>query len=80
MITVEQSDERNHFRDLYELVANSSASLETKIEQAIAVGRDRLGVPYGLLSYTGAGRYEVVDSSFSDRDYTAGSVRDLETI
>lgn len=76
---MEQSDGANYFRDLYELGADPSVSLETKIERAIDIGRDRLGVPHGLLSYTGAGEYEVVDSSFADGAYTAGSVQDLGT-
>ena len=76
---MEQSDGANYFRDLYKLGADPSVSLETKIERAIDIGRDRLGVPHGVLSYTGAGGYEIVDSSFTDGDYTAGSVQDLET-
>jgi two-component system OmpR family sensor kinase len=76
---MDHSDGTNYFRDLYELGADPSTSLETKIEQAIAVGRDRLGVPYGVLSYTGSGEYEIIDSTFSDGEYTAGSVQDLGT-
>ncbi|MEF8786392.1 MAG: hypothetical protein V5A45_10705 [Haloarculaceae archaeon] len=45
---------RDYFRDLYELGTDRDASLGEKIERAITVGRDRLGVDYGVLSYTGA--------------------------
>lgn len=74
-----ESDAENYFRDLYELGADPSMSLAEKIERAITVGRDRLGIPYGVLSYTGDGKYEVVDSTFSEGEYVAGSVHDLET-
>jgi two-component system OmpR family sensor kinase len=76
---MEQSDATNYFRDLYELGGDPSMSLEEKIQRAINLGRDRLDVPYGVLSYTGGGEYEIVDSTFSEGDYTAGSVQNLET-
>jgi two-component system OmpR family sensor kinase len=76
---MDQVDRTNYFQDLYELGADPSMSLEAKIEEAIAVGRDRLGVPYGVLSYTGGGEYEIVKSTFSEGAFTAGSVQDLET-
>jgi signal transduction histidine kinase len=76
---MEESDTTNYFRDLYELGADSSMSLAEKIDRAITIGKERLGVPYGVLSYTGSGEYEIVDSSFSDGAYVAGSVHDLET-
>ncbi|MFB6128432.1 MAG: GAF domain-containing sensor histidine kinase [Halorhabdus sp.] len=68
---------RNYFRDLFELEADRSASLDEKIEHAITVGRDRLGVDYGVLSYTGAGEYEVVDSTSDSGTYEAGTTHDL---
>lgn len=74
-----ESEATNYFRDLYELGAEPSLSLSEKIERAINLGRDRLGVPYGVLSYTGSGDYEIVDSTFSEGDYVAGSVHDIET-
>lgn len=74
-----QTDVRNYFRDLLELGSDPSLSIDEKISRAIAVGRDRLEVSYGLLSYTGAGEYEVIDSSISDGTYVAGSTHDLDT-
>jgi two-component system OmpR family sensor kinase len=74
-----ESDVTNYFRDLYELGADPSLSLPAKIERAINLGRDRLDVPYGVLSYTGSGDYEIVDSTFTDGEYVAGTVHDLET-
>lgn len=69
----------DYFQDLYELGIDTSASLEEKIAEAITIGRDRLGVDYGVLSYTGGGDYEVVDSTIQSGEYSAGSVHDLET-
>lgn len=69
----------DYFRDLYELGIDTSASLEQKIERAITVGCDRLTVEYGVLSYTGNGDYEVIDSTIQSGDYAAGSVHNLET-
>ncbi len=76
---MDQADATNYFRDLYELGVDQSLSLEEKIERAITIGRDRLDVPYGVLSYTGSGEYEIVDSTFSEGAFVAGSVHDLET-
>lgn len=73
------TDARNYFQDLYELGGDRSMSIEEKIESAITVGRDRLGVPYGVLSYTGGGEYEIIDSTLSSGPYTPGSVQELET-
>jgi signal transduction histidine kinase len=70
---------RNYFRDLYELGTDNSAPLDEKIEEAITVGRDRLGLDYGVLSYTGAGEYEVVGSTIETGDWTRGTVHDLAT-
>jgi two-component system OmpR family sensor kinase len=41
---VEQADATNYFRDLYELGADRSMSLQAKAEWAITIGRDRLDV------------------------------------
>jgi signal transduction histidine kinase len=71
-------DSGGYFQDLYELGADRSLSLEQKIERAITIGRDRLGLAYGVLSYTAAGEYEVVDSTIESGEYTAGTVYELE--
>jgi signal transduction histidine kinase len=76
---MEQSDTNNYFRDLYELDVDDSLTLAAKIERAITIGRDRLDVQYGVLSYTGSGEYEVIDSTVSSGLYVAESVHDLET-
>ncbi|WP_257299656.1 GAF domain-containing sensor histidine kinase [Haloarchaeobius sp. FL176] len=70
---------RDYFRDLYELGGDTSATLEEKIGRAITVGRDRLDIDYGVLSYTGEGDYEVLASTIESGEYTPGSVHDLET-
>jgi signal transduction histidine kinase len=70
---------RDYFQDLYQLGSDSSASLEEKIEQAITIGRDRLDVDYGVLSYTGSGDYEVIGSTIKSGDYSEGSVHELDT-
>lgn len=69
----------DYFRDLYELSADPSIPLGSKIAEAIEVGRDRLGVQYGVLSYTGSGEYEVIDSTIASGEYEAGTVHELET-
>jgi len=74
-----EQEVRDYFRDLYELGVDESASLDEKVERAITVGRDRLDVDYGVLSYTGAGEYEVIGSTIQSGDYMTGSVHDLET-
>lgn len=68
---------RNYFRDLFEVGTDRSAPLEEKIERAITLGRDRLGVEYGVLSYTGAGEYEIVDSTIESGTYEAGTIHEL---
>ncbi|WP_277543599.1 GAF domain-containing sensor histidine kinase [Haloarcula laminariae] len=67
-----------YFQDLYEVGADRSLSLEEKIERAITIGRDRLDLAYGVLSYTAAGEYEVVDSTIESGEYAAGTVYELE--
>jgi len=74
-----EQEVRDYFRDLYELGMDDSASLDEKVERAITVGRDRLGVDYGVLSYTGAGEYEVIGSTIQSGEYVTGSVHELET-
>ena len=75
---MEQSSATEYFRDLYELGADPSLSLEEKIARTITVGRDRLDVSGGLLSYVDDGDYEIIDSTVSSGDYVAGSVHDLD--
>lgn len=74
-----EGDVTDYFQDLYALGSDPSASLGEKIEQAITIGRDRLGLDYGVLSYTGSGEYEVMGSTIESGEYAAGSVYDLET-
>ena len=75
---MEQSSATEYFRDLYELGADPSLSLEEKIARTITVGRDRLDVSGGLLSHVDDGDYEIIDSTVSSGDYVAGSVHDLD--
>jgi len=70
-------DSDAYFRDLYELGADQSLSLDEKIERAVRVGRDRLDLAYGVLSYTADGEYEVVGSTIETGDYSTGSVHEL---
>ncbi|WP_276270581.1 GAF domain-containing sensor histidine kinase [Haloarcula litorea] len=72
------ADSPDYFRDLYELSCDRSADLDERIRGAITVGRDRLGLDYGLLTYTGDGVYEVVDSTVENGDYRAGTTHDLD--
>lgn len=66
-----------YFRDLYELGADPSLSLAEKIEHTVAVGRERLDVQHGLLTFTGRGEYEIVESTITDGLYESGTVHDL---
>ena len=68
----------DHFRDLYELGADKSLSLVEKIERAVTLGRDRLDLAYGVLSYTAEGEYEVIGSTIQTGTFAAGSVSDLD--
>jgi signal transduction histidine kinase len=68
----------DYFRDLYDVGSNRSLSIDEKIERAITIGRDRLGLAYGVLSYTADGNYEVVGSTIETGDYSAGSVHELD--
>lgn len=72
------SDESDYFRDLCSLYIDSSLTLNEKIEQAIKIGRERLEIQYGVLSYTAEGEYEVMDSSIETGDYAAGTVYNLD--
>jgi signal transduction histidine kinase len=73
------SETEQYFQDLYEIGVDRSLPLEQKIDKAISIGSERLNVPYGVLSYTGSGEYEIIDSTFSEGDYVAGTVHELET-
>ncbi|WP_323675922.1 GAF domain-containing sensor histidine kinase [Halorubellus sp. PRR65] len=44
----------------------------------MTLGRDRLDLAYGVLSYTADGEYEVVGSTMMSGAYAAGSVSELE--
>lgn len=72
------TDAVKYFRDLYEVGLNESLSLEDKIDQAVTIGADHLGLPYGWLSYTGDDRYEIVESKTNDGPYAAGNVHDID--
>lgn len=74
----ELDDQSQFFRDLYRLTTEELTT-EEKVTQAIDIGRDRLGVRYGLLSYTGGGEYEVLETNITSGKYSSGSTTDLET-
>ncbi|MFB6173883.1 MAG: sensor histidine kinase [Halobacteriales archaeon] len=71
--------EPGYVEDLYRLVADRDASMDERVDRAIEIGRDRLGVEHGVVTYTGDGNYEILESSMSSGSFTAGSVTDLET-
>jgi len=76
---MEEPSPNQYFANLYELSTDRSLTLTEKIERALSVGRDRLGVDYGVLSYTGEGEYEIVGSTFAEGAYVADTVHDLST-
>ena len=73
----EMENESQYFKDLYQL-ASSDRDPEEKIAQAVDIGRERLGLAYGVLSYTGKGEYEVVETNITSGKYTVGSVTNLD--
>ncbi|MFB6227787.1 MAG: GAF domain-containing sensor histidine kinase [Halobacteriales archaeon] len=68
-----------YFEDLYRLISDREATLNEKIDRAIEIGRDRLNVENGVVTYTGDGEYEILDTNITTGKYTPGSVTDLET-
>lgn len=74
----EVGNQSQFFRDLYRL---ASADLDSgeKIEAAVDIGRQRLDLDYGVLSYTGDGQYEIVETNITTGKYAPGSVTDLDT-
>ncbi|WP_239638550.1 sensor histidine kinase [Halorubrum distributum] len=65
------------FKSLLELTA-TDLSAEERIRKAIDVGREYLGVDNGVLSYTGDGRYEVVETNIQSGPYARRGVVDLD--
>ena len=65
------------FKSLLELTA-TDLSAEERIRKAIDVGQEHLGVDNGVLSYTGDGRYEVVETNIQSGPYAQGGVVDLD--
>jgi hypothetical protein len=57
-------NESQFFRDLYRLASRDLDTAE-KIEAAVDIGRERLGLEYGVLSYTGHGQYEIVETNIT---------------
>lgn len=68
-----------YFRDLNEIAIDESLSLDEKINRVLQLGRDRLNVANGVLSYTRDGEYEIIASVSADGSYTAGSTHDLSS-
>ncbi|PHQ39175.1 histidine kinase [Halorubrum persicum] len=53
-------------------------SAEERLRRAIDIGREYLGVDNGVLSYTGEGRYEVVETNITSGPYAREGVVDLD--
>ncbi|GAA0541983.1 GAF domain-containing sensor histidine kinase [Halorubrum ejinorense] len=68
---------RDPFRSLLQLTA-ADLTTEERIRKALDVGREYLGVDNGVLSYTGGGRYEVVETNIESGPYAKGGSVDLE--
>ena len=65
------------FKSLLQLTA-TDLSTEARLRKAIDVGREYLGVDNGVLSYTGEGRYEVVETNIQSGPYARGGAVDLD--
>ncbi|GAA0519526.1 Signal transduction histidine kinase [Halorubrum aquaticum] len=72
----DDSDRIHPFESLLRL-ADADYTTEERIGRAIDVGREYLGVDNGVLSYTGEGRYEVVNTNIESGPYAEGGVVDL---
>lgn len=70
-------DRPDPFESLLRLTA-ADLSSDQRIRRAIDIGREFLGVDNGVLSYTGEGRYEVVQTNIERGPYAQGSVVDLD--
>jgi two-component system OmpR family sensor kinase len=68
-----------YFEDIYQLLQLRGENLDSKIDAAIRIGCDRLGVENGVVTHTTDGQYEVLESSVPDGEYSAGSVTELAT-
>jgi len=64
------------FKNLLQLT-DADLSPDERIRKAIDIGREYLGVEYGVLSYTGDGEYEVIRTNIDEGDYVEGAVVDL---
>ena len=65
------------FKSLLQLTA-TDLTTEERIRRAIDVGREYLDVDNGVLSYTGEGDYEVIETNIQSGPYAQGGVVDLE--
>ncbi|WP_180271750.1 sensor histidine kinase [Halorubrum persicum] len=65
------------FKSLLQLTA-TDLSAEERLRRAIDIGREYLGVDNGVLSYTGEGRYEVVETNITSGPYAREGVVDLD--
>ncbi|SFR47317.1 GAF domain-containing sensor histidine kinase [Halorubrum sodomense] len=65
------------FKSLLQLTS-SDLDTDERLRKAIDVGREYLGVDNGVLSYTGDGRYEVVETNIESGPYAQGGVVDLD--
>ncbi|WP_200530623.1 GAF domain-containing sensor histidine kinase [Halorubrum sp. LN27] len=71
------SDRPDPFKSLLQLTT-TDLDADQRIRRAIDVGREFLGVDNGVLSYTGDGRYEVIQTNIESGPYAEGGVVDLD--
>jgi signal transduction histidine kinase len=76
-MTVSQKSD-SYFKDLYELSSDKSLPLAEKVKTAVTLGRDRLNLAYGILSYTADGEHKIIGSTVQTGDFSAGLVSDLD--
>lgn len=65
------------FKSLLQLTT-TDLPVDQRVQRAIDIGREFLGVDNGVLSYTGDGRYEVVRTNIESGPYVEGGVVDLD--
>ncbi|PSP97490.1 histidine kinase [Halobacteriales archaeon QS_5_70_17] len=78
-MAAQPQESSQYFADLYRLLCDRKSSVDEKVEEAIEIGRRRLDVENGVVTYTGDGSYEILETNISTGKYVPGSVTDLET-
>lgn len=78
-MTDNDSLKSQYFDDIYRLLGTAETDHDERINRALEIGCERLGIADGFVTHTRDGDYEVLGSTVADGPYSPGSVTDLET-